>query len=172
MKSVAGTLKIDLAQFRELESFATFGSELDKASARQLERGYRLTELLKQNLNSPMAVENQVAVIAAGTGGHLDDIPVEDVKRFEADLLVHLETGHSGLLAHIRDQGTLPDDAALDAAIADFAEQFEPTEDEKADEPDAEAQGEAESGMAGGRAEATLPEEEISRAATDADEDA
>ena len=163
MKSVAGTLKIDLAQFRELESFATFGSELDKVSARQLERGYRLTELLKQNLNSPMAVENQVAVIAAGTGGYLDDIPVEDVKRFEADLLIHLETSHSGLLAHIRDTGTLPDDDALEGAIADFAEQFEPTEGEPADEPDAEAQGGADIGMAGGRAEATLPEEEISR---------
>jgi F-type H+-transporting ATPase subunit alpha len=163
MKSVAGTLKIDLAQFRELESFATFGSELDKVSARQLERGYRLTELLKQNLNSPMAVENQVAVIAAGTGGYLDDIPVEDVQRFEADLLIHLETSHSGLLAHIRDTGTLPDDDALEGVIADFAEQFEPTEGEPADEPDAEAQGGADIGMAGGRAEATLPEEEISR---------
>ena len=167
MKSVSGTLKIDLAQFRELESFATFGSELDKVSARQLERGYRLTELLKQNLNSPMAVENQVAVIAAGTGGYLDDIPVADVRRFEAELLIFLETGHSGLLAHIRDRGTLPDDDALEGAIADFAEQFEPTEVETADEPDAEAQAEAESGMAGGRAEATLPEEEISRASAD-----
>jgi F-type H+-transporting ATPase subunit alpha len=162
MKSVAGTLKIDLAQFRELESFATFGSELDKASARQLDRGYRLTELLKQNLNSPMPVENQVAVIAAGTGGHLDDIPVEDVKRFEADLLVHLEGAHGGLLAHIRDHGTLPDDDALDTAIADFAEQFEPSEG-AVEEPDAEAQGEAETDMAGGRREAILPEEEITR---------
>ncbi len=76
MKSVSGTLKLDLAQFRELEAFATFGSELDKISAAQLERGYRLTELLKQNLNSPMAMNEQVAVIAAGTGGYLDDIPV------------------------------------------------------------------------------------------------
>jgi F-type H+-transporting ATPase subunit alpha len=171
MKSVAGTLKIDLAQFRELESFATFGSELDKASARQLERGYRLTELLKQNLNSPMAVENQVAVIAAGTGGYLDDIPVEDVQRFEADLLVHLEAGHSGLLAHIRENGTLPEGDALEAAIADFAEQFEPSEGAGVDEPEAEAQGDAETDMAGGRAEATLPEEEITRDET-SDEDA
>jgi F-type H+-transporting ATPase subunit alpha len=169
MKSVAGTLKIDLAQFRELESFATFGSELDKASARQLDRGYRLTELLKQNLNSPMAVENQVAVIAAGTGGYLDGIPVEDVQRFEAELLIHLEAAHSGLLAHIRDNGTLPDDDALENAIAGFAEQFEPTEGVGPDEPDAEEQGEAETGMAGGRAEAILPEEEISR--DDGDDD-
>ena len=77
MKTVSGTLKLDLAQFRELEAFATFGSELDKVSAAQLERGYRLTELLKQNLNSPMPVEEQVVVICAGTGGYLDDIPVE-----------------------------------------------------------------------------------------------
>jgi F-type H+-transporting ATPase subunit alpha len=172
MKSVAGTLKIDLAQFRELESFATFGSELDKASARQLDRGYRLTELLKQNLNSPMSVENQVAVIAAGTGGYLDGIPVEDVKRYEAELLIHLEASHGGLLAHIREVGTLPDDDALENAIAAFTEQFEPTEGLSPDEPDAEAQGEAETGMAGGRAEAMLPEEEISRDDADDDEDA
>ena len=76
MKTVSGTLKLDLAQFRELEAFATFGSELDKISAAQLERGYRLTELLKQNLNSPMPMNEQVVVIAAGTGGYLDDIPV------------------------------------------------------------------------------------------------
>ena len=76
MKAVAGTLKLDLAQFRELEAFATFGSELDKVSAAQLDRGYRLVELLKQNLNSPMPMEEQVVVILAGTGGYLDDIPV------------------------------------------------------------------------------------------------
>ena len=84
---MSGTLKLDLAQFRELEAFATFGSELDKVSAAQLERGYRLTELLKQNLNSPMPVEEQVVSIFAGTGGYLDDIPVSDVKRFEVELL-------------------------------------------------------------------------------------
>src|SRR5436305_1581123 len=83
----ASTLKLDLAQFRELEAFATFGSELDKISAAQLERGYRLTELLKQNLNSPMPVQEQVVSIFAGTGGYLDDIPVSDVKRFELELL-------------------------------------------------------------------------------------
>ena len=77
MKSVAGTLKIDLAQFRELEAFATFGSELDAVSKAQLERGYRLVELLKQNLNSPMPVEEQVISIFAGTNGYLDDLPVD-----------------------------------------------------------------------------------------------
>jgi F-type H+-transporting ATPase subunit alpha len=87
MKSVAGTLKGDLAQFRELEAFATFGSELDAVSAAQLERGYRLVELLKQPLNSPMPVEEQVVSIYAGTKGHLDSVPVADVRRFETELL-------------------------------------------------------------------------------------
>src|SRR5207248_4282336 len=87
MKSVAGTLKLDLAQFRELEAFATFGSELDKVSQAQLDRGYRLTELLKQPQNQPMPVEEQVIAIFAGTNGFLDDVPVADIRRFEADLL-------------------------------------------------------------------------------------
>ena len=87
MKAVAGTLKLDLAQFRELEAFATFGSELDAVSKAQLERGYRLVELLKQPLNSPMPVEEQVVSIFAGTRGYLDDVPVADVRRFETELL-------------------------------------------------------------------------------------
>ena len=87
MKAVAGTLKLDLAQFRELEAFATFGSELDAVSAAQLDRGYRLVELLKQPLNSPMPVEEQVVSIFAGTRGYIDDVPVADVKRFETELL-------------------------------------------------------------------------------------
>ena len=87
MRTVAGTLKIDLAQFRDLESFATFGSELDKSSQHQLDRGYRLTELLKQGLNAPVPVEEQCIVIYAGTRGWLDTIPVEDVRRFESELL-------------------------------------------------------------------------------------
>src|SRR4051812_1310091 len=86
MRAVAGTLKLDLAQFRELEAFATFGSELDKISAAQLDRGYRLTELLKQNLNSPMPVEFQVLSVFAGTSGALDDLPVAQVRRFETGL--------------------------------------------------------------------------------------
>ena len=110
MKSVAGTLKIDLAQFRDLEAFATFGSELDAASAAQLGRGYRLVELLKQGLNSPMPVEEQVVSIYTGTNGHLDDLPVEDVQRFEAELLENMKTRHSGLLDEIRSTGVLPED--------------------------------------------------------------
>tara|TARA_B100002049_G_scaffold153076_1_gene114106 strand:- start:2054 stop:3595 length:1542 start_codon:yes stop_codon:yes gene_type:complete len=123
MKSVAGTLKIDLAQFRDLEAFATFGSELDAASAAQLGRGYRLVELLKQGLNSPMPVEEQVISIYTGTNGHLDDLPVEDVQRFEAELLDALKTRHAGLLDEIRTTGSMPEDqvkAAVEAFKATF----------------------------------------------------
>jgi F-type H+/Na+-transporting ATPase subunit alpha len=125
---VAGTLKLDLAQFRELEAFATFGSELDKVSAAQLDRGYRLVELLKQNLNTPMPMEEQVAVILAGTGGFLDDIPVVDVKRFEADLLDYLRGRHRDLLETIRTTGALPDGDALTAAVAAFKDEFSPSD--------------------------------------------
>src|SRR6059058_2474510 len=102
MKSVAGTLKIDLAQFRDLEAFATFGSELDRVSQAQLDRGYRLTELLKQPLNAPMPVELQVVSIFAGTNGYLDDLPIEDVRRFESELHDFFRTRHAALLATIR----------------------------------------------------------------------
>jgi F-type H+-transporting ATPase subunit alpha len=128
MKAVSGGLKIDLAQFRELEAFATFGSELDKVSAAQLERGYRLTELLKQNLNSPMPVEEQVVVIFSGTAGYLDDIPVIDVRRFETELLEYMRTRHSDILDHIRSTGGLPEGDALADAVKGFKEIFEPTE--------------------------------------------
>ena len=102
MKSVSGTLKLDLAQFRELEAFATFGSELDAISKAQLERGYRLVELLKQPLNSPMAVEEQVVSIFAGTKGFLDDLPVGDVRRFEKELLDYVNARHGAMVAGIR----------------------------------------------------------------------
>ncbi|HQU00481.1 MAG TPA: F0F1 ATP synthase subunit alpha, partial [Acidimicrobiales bacterium] len=127
MKSVAGSLKIDLAQFRDLESFATFGSELDKTSQAQLDRGYRLTELLKQGLNSPMPVEEQCVVVYAGTRGWLDTVPVADVRRFEAELLTAFRSNHADLLAQIRDQGTLPDTALLDAAMRSFVDGFAPS---------------------------------------------
>ena len=121
MKGVAGTLKLDLAQFRELEAFATFGSELDAVSKAQLERGYRLVELLKQPLNSPMPVEEQVASIYAGTNGYLDDIAVEDVRRFESELLEFMRSRHSSLLADLR--GGVPDELA--DAVQSFKDQFE-----------------------------------------------
>ncbi len=126
MKSVAGTLKIDLAQFRDLEAFATFGSELDAASAAQLGRGYRLVELLKQGLNSPMPVEEQVVSIYTGTNGHLDDLPVEDVQRFEAELIESMRTRQAGLLDEIRTSGVLPEDQ-VKAAVESFKETFQAT---------------------------------------------
>ncbi len=124
MKSVAGTLKIDLAQFRDLESFATFGSELDKSSQAQLDRGYRLTELLKQGLNAPVPVEEQCVVIYAGTKGWLDTVPVGDVRRFEQELVTTFRATHADLLEHIRSTGTMPDTATLDAALTTFLDGF------------------------------------------------
>ncbi len=136
MKSVAGTLKIDLAQFRDLEAFATFGSELDAVSKAQLERGYRLTELLKQNLNSPMPVEEQVVTIYAGTKGYLDEIDVSDVHRFEVELLDYMRTRHASILQEIRTTGKLPDDE-IQEAVSSFAAQFVPSAELGEDEPTA-----------------------------------
>jgi len=127
MKSVAGTLKLDLAQFRELEAFATFGSELDAVSKAQLERGARLVELLKQGLHEPMPVEEQVVSIYAGTNGYLDPIDVADVKRFEAELLDYFRTRRADLMNTIRTSGALPDGDAMKDAVADFASNFQPT---------------------------------------------
>src|SRR5690242_17046039 len=127
MRAVAGTLKLDLAQFRELEAFATFGSELDAVSAAQLDRGYRLVELLKQPLHSPLPVEEQVVSIFCGTQGILDDLPAEQVTRFESDLLEDFRTRHVDLLGQIKDTGQLPDEAKLRAAIDDFKVRFRDT---------------------------------------------
>jgi len=121
MKAVAGTLKLDLAQFRELEAFAAFGSELDAVSKAQLERGYRLVELLKQPLNSPMPVEEQVVSIFAGTKGYLDDVAVADVNRFERELLEFMRSRHSPLLTDLR-TGGIPDE--LGDAVQSFKAQF------------------------------------------------
>ncbi len=125
MKSVSGTLKIDLAQFRELEAFATFGSELDKVSQAQLDRGYRLTDLLKQPQNAPEPVEEQVLVVYAGTKGWVDSIPVSEVRRFEIEVREYFRGNHPELLAHIRDTGTLPDTAELDKALESFVSSFD-----------------------------------------------
>ncbi|MEY2975660.1 MAG: synthase subunit alpha [Actinomycetota bacterium] len=124
MKSVAGTLKLDLAQFRELEAFATFGSELDAVSKAQLERGYRLVELLKQPLNSPMSVEEQVVSIFAGTKGYLDDIPVADVRRFESELLRHCREKHATMLATLRNDPKADVPADLGSIVDAFKAQF------------------------------------------------
>ncbi len=125
MKSATGTLKTDLAQFRELEAFAAFGSELDKISQAQLDRGYRLTELLKQPLNSPLPVEEQVVSLYAATRGYLDPVAVSEVRRFETELLEWFRTRHSDMLETIRDSGALPDESAFEGAIKGFAEMFQ-----------------------------------------------
>jgi F-type H+/Na+-transporting ATPase subunit alpha len=102
MKEVAGSLRLDLSQYRELEAFAAFASDLDATSKAQLARGERLVELLKQPQYQPMPVEEQVVSIFLGTGGHLDSVPVEDVKRFEAELLDHMRASEEGFLEGIR----------------------------------------------------------------------
>jgi F-type H+-transporting ATPase subunit alpha len=124
MRSVAGTLKVDLAQFRDLEAFATFASDLDAVSKAQLERGYRLVELLKQPLNSPMPVELQVLSVYAGTSGALDDLEVNQVRRFETDMHEWFQARHGALVDQIRDTGTLPDVDVLASALADFKATF------------------------------------------------
>ncbi|WP_031518463.1 F0F1 ATP synthase subunit alpha [Streptomyces sp. NRRL F-5123] len=127
MKSVAGRLRVDLAQFRELEAFAAFGSDLDAASKAQLERGQRMVELLKQGQYSPYAVEDQVVSIWAGTTGKLDDVPVVDIRRFERELLDYLHREHKSLLTGIVETGKLEDGTidALTEAVAAFKKQFE-----------------------------------------------
>jgi F-type H+-transporting ATPase subunit alpha len=154
MRAVAGTLKIDLAQFRELEAFATFGSELDRVSQAQLDRGYRLTELLKQGLNEPLSVEEQVVVIYAGTRGHVDDIAVEDVQRFEKDLRAHFRAQHADLLEQIRDTGQLPDTDAMDAAIEEVKRAFGVSDDAP---PAAAAAGETSAAAPAGGADTASP---------------
>jgi F-type H+/Na+-transporting ATPase subunit alpha len=128
MKSVSGRLKVDLAQFREMEAFAMFASDLDAASKAQLERGARMVEILKQPQSSPVPVEEQVAVIWAGTNGHLDDVPVSDVRRFEADWVDYLRRENKPMLDGIRESGKLGDDteATLVEAMRSFKQEFNP----------------------------------------------
>jgi F-type H+-transporting ATPase subunit alpha len=125
MKQVSGTLKLDLAQFRELESFATFGSELDRVSQAQLDRGYRLTELLKQPQNAPVPVEEQVLVIYAGTKGWADTVPVPEVSRFATELVEYFKGNYPKVLETIRTTGALPDGDELDKGLATFLEGFD-----------------------------------------------
>jgi F-type H+-transporting ATPase subunit alpha len=112
MKDVAGSLRLDLSQYRELESFAAFASDLDATSKAQLERGARLVELLKQPQYRPLAAEEQVVSIFLGTGGHLDSVPVEDVGRFEAEFLDHVRASEEGILSEIRESKKLSDETS------------------------------------------------------------
>src|SRR5690606_24619707 len=117
MRQVSGRLRVDLAQFRELEAFAAFGSDLDAASKAQLQRGQRLVELLKQNQYEPMATEDQVVSVWAGTTGRMDDVLVGDVRRFEKELLEYLHRKEQGLMTSIREGAQLSGDTIQ--AIAD-----------------------------------------------------
>jgi F-type H+-transporting ATPase subunit alpha len=125
MKTVAGRLRLDLAQYRELEAFAAFASDLDRASRQQLDRGARLVELLKQPNYTPYPVEEQVVSVWAGTEGKLDDVPVGDVRRFETEFLQYLRHSHKSTMETIA-ANTWNDDvvSALDGAIAHFKEMF------------------------------------------------
>jgi F-type H+-transporting ATPase subunit alpha len=126
MKGVAGSLRLDLAAYRELEAFAAFGSELDKSSQRQLERGARLVELLKQPQFSPVSVEDQVIAIYTGANGYIDDIPVDDVRRFERELLEFIHSRNADIPREIVDSGALSEEAttALKGAIEEFRRSF------------------------------------------------
>ena len=126
MKKVAGTLRLDLAQYRELEAFAKFGSDLDKATLAQLTRGERMVEILKQNQYVPMTVERQIAIIFAASKGHLDDIEIEKVSEFESNLFDYLEANASDQLSSIKESGDLSDDTSksLDKLISDFKNSF------------------------------------------------
>ncbi len=126
MKKIAGMLRLDLAQFRELEAFAKFGSDLDKATQQQLTLGQRMVEILKQDQYVPMSVEKQVAIIWAGNNGHLNDIELDDVKRFEKEFLSYLGTNYASTLDDIRDSGELSDEIVenLKKAVDEFKKGF------------------------------------------------
>ena len=132
MRSVAGNLRLSLAQFRELEAFAAFGSDLDKASKASLERGARLVELLKQPQYQPQSIERQVVSIWSGTTGKLDEVPVEDVKRFDSEFLDYIGASHASVFDVIRETKVLGDDtvAELEKAIDAFKTQFTTTSGE------------------------------------------
>jgi F-type H+-transporting ATPase subunit alpha len=126
MKKVAGSLRLNLAQFRELEAFAAFGSDLDSASKAQLARGTRLVELLKQPQYQPQAMEREVVSVWSGTTGQLDDVPVEDIRRFDAEFLDYIQREHPGVFETIRQTSDLSDDTVttLTSAINTFKRQF------------------------------------------------
>jgi F-type H+-transporting ATPase subunit alpha len=126
MRQIAGKLRLDLAQYRELAAFAQFGSDLDKATQLQLARGQRMVELLKQGQYQPLVVERQIAIIFAGTQGHLDDMPVDQIRAFEEFLFGFLDRKYAQVLGDIANKKELSDDlrsalgAAIDAAKAEF----------------------------------------------------
>ena len=130
MKEVAGSLRLDLSQYRELESFAAFASDLDETSKNQLDRGERLVELLKQPQNSPMPIEEQVVAIFLGTRGHLDSVPVEDVQKFEREFLEHVKGSQEGILKEIRESKKFSEELEekLEKVVNDFKKGFDTTD--------------------------------------------
>lgn len=126
MKKVSGTLRLDLAAYRELEAFSQFGSDLDISTQKRLSRGEDTVEILKQGLHKPMDVEEQAVILFALIHGLLDPIPVLDLERFERELMQYMKTSHPEMMAHIKDAGTLPDEGELETAIRSFAEGFVP----------------------------------------------
>src|SRR6476469_7894407 len=126
MRQVAGSLRLELAQYRELAAFAQFGSDLDKATLNQLDRGQRIVEILKQPQYQPLGVEKQVVIVYAATKGFLDNVAIENVRRYEEDLYRFLETRHAGVLSGIADKKIIDDEmkAAIEAALKDFGQQF------------------------------------------------
>lgn len=128
MKQVAGSMKLELAQYREVAAFAQFGSDLDAATQQLLNRGVRLTELLKQGQYVPMAVEDQIAVIYSGVRGHLDKMDPSQITKFEAAFTEHLKASHQGLLDNIREAGQISDDvdAKLKEITANFVAGYQP----------------------------------------------
>jgi F-type H+-transporting ATPase subunit alpha len=129
MKKIAGTLRIDLAQYRELEAFAKFGSDLDKATLQQLRRGERLVEVLKQKQYVPMNIETQVVIIYAASKGYLDQIPVKYLAKYEAEFLSEMENMHKDILNDILEKKDLTDDivSRLNKVIQEFSERFKST---------------------------------------------
>jgi F-type H+-transporting ATPase subunit alpha len=149
MKSVAGRLRLDLAQYRELEAFASFSSDLDAASRATLERGQRLVELLKQGQYSPFPVEREVVSLWLGTTGKLDRVPVGDVRRFEAEFLDFIGRGNNDIFDAIRGSKALSDDTvdSLERAVKEFYGQFTTSEGESLQEEDVEPMDAAERGQ-------------------------
>src|ERR1019366_8407724 len=139
MKQIAGGLRLDLAQYRDLAAFAQFGSDLDKASQQQLNRGKHLVEILKQDQYQPLPIEKQIAIIFAGTQGYLDDVPLDQCRKFEDDLYRFIDNAHRGLWEEIRTKKTLDDDlrAKLKGVVEEFKARF------VADQPAAASQGPA-----------------------------
>ncbi|MFB1033366.1 MAG: F0F1 ATP synthase subunit alpha, partial [Aliarcobacter cryaerophilus] len=125
-KQVAGTLKLSLAQYRELEAFAQFASDLDEATRRELELGQRMVEVLKQGVNKPLVIEKQVVIIYAGTKGYLNDVAVKDVVRFENELHAFIEQKYSNILDAIKSSQKIDDntEAQLKAALEEFKTVF------------------------------------------------